>query len=232
VLVVIPTFNEASTLPTLVSQILDLGPEYRVLVVDDNSPDGTGLLADQLAADQPGRVEVLHRPAKAGIGGAYRAGFGRALASDVPLIAQMDADGSHRPADLPRLVQATAEADVVLGSRYVAGGATVGWPRWRKLVSRAGSHYSRLVLGYELHDLTGGFKVFRRDALSGIEPSHITSDGYVFQIETTHRALRRGCRVVEVPITFHDRVAGRSKLSRGIVLEAVVVVWRLRFQKG
>ncbi len=229
ILVAIPTYNERENLPALVRRILNLGPDYAVIIADDNSPDGTGDVADRLAAEHAGRVAVVHRPSKQGIGPAYRAAFTLALTTPAEIIAQMDADHSHDPRDLPRLVEALSCADLALGSRYVAGGSTHGWPFYRKLISRLGGLYARLVLGVPVADLTSGFKAYRRQALEAIALDAIRSDGYCFQIETTYRALQRGCRVVEVPITFVDRVAGKSKLSRRIVLEAMVVVWRLRW---
>jgi dolichol-phosphate mannosyltransferase len=231
VLVVIPTYNERENLPEIVRKVLDLGDGYGVLVVDDNSPDGTGQIADDLAARHPDRVDVLHRPGKEGLGRAYLAGFERALRSGAPLIAQMDADLSHRPDDLRAMVEAmTADTDLVLGSRYIAGGATEGWPWHRKLISRAGGLYAGRVLGMPIRDLTGGFKVWRRELLEAIDLPGITSDGYSFQIETTYRAARRGARIAQVPILFHDRVAGKSKLSRRVVIEAAVKVWQFRLQ--
>lgn len=236
VTVVIPTYNERDNLASLVEQVLALGARYRVLVVDDNSPDGTGALADDLVARFPERVTVLHRPAKAGLGRAYVAGLSHVLATGVPLIAQMDADHSHNPDDLARLVAVIDEPatayDLVLGSRYVPGGSTVGWPWHRKLISRGGGRYAGLILGVPIRDLTGGFKVWRRETLDAIDLPSIRSDGYSFQIETTWRALQHGARVRQVPITFVDRVAGKSKLSRRVVVEAAVLVWRLRFQGG
>ena len=229
VVVVIPTYNERDNLETLVTRLLGLDPGYRVLVVDDGSPDGTGEIADALAAGSRGRVGVLHRPAKAGIGPAYVAGFGVALGNGAPLVAQMDADLSHDPAALATLVAGAASHDLVLGSRYVPGGATVGWPPRRLLLSRFGGWYARAVLGFPVHDPTGGFKVFRREALAALPLDDLRTDGYSFQIETTWRVWRGGGRVLEVPITFIDRVAGASKLSRGIVIEAALVVWRLRW---
>lgn len=228
VTVVVPTYNERPNLERLATGVLGLGPAYALLVVDDASPDGTGVLADALAAAHPGRVTVLHRPGKRGLGPAYVAGFARALAAGTPLIAQMDADLSHDPADLPRLVAATADADLVIGSRYVPGGGTSGWSAWRRALSRAGCAYARRVLGVPIADLTGGFKVWRRQTLAALDLDRIAADGYGFQIETTVRALRAGARVVEVPITFRERVAGRSKLSRRIVAEAALLVWKLR----
>jgi len=229
VIVAIPTYNERENLPSLVQTVLNLGSNYTVIIADDNSPDGTGKVADQLATAHPDRVIVIHRPGKQGIGPAYRAAFALALTMPAEVIAQMDADHSHDPRDLPRLVEALACADLALGSRYVAGGSTNGWPFYRQLISRLGGLYARLVLGVPIADLTSGFKAYRRQALEAIALDAVRSDGYCFQIETTYRALQRGCRVVEVPITFVDRVAGKSKLSRRIVLEAMVVVWRLRW---
>ena len=230
--VVVPTYNERENLGRLVAGVLGLGAGYRLIVVDDASPDGTGELAEALAAAHPGRVRVLHRPAKRGIGPAYAAGFREALGSGADLIAQMDADLSHDPADLPRLVAAAAEHDLVLGSRYVPGGGTAGWPLGRRLLSRLGGRYARAVLGVPIADLTGGFKVWRRATLAALDLGAVRADGYGFQIETTYRALGRGARVAEVPIVFTDRVAGASKLSRRIVLEAAIVVWRLRLERG
>jgi dolichol-phosphate mannosyltransferase len=229
IVVVIPTYNERENIRTLIPAVLALGPCYSVMVVDDNSPDGTGAVVDELAIAAGGRVSVVHRSSKQGIGPAYLDGFRRALAMTPDLIATMDADHSHDPADLVRLVAAAAAADLVLGSRYVEGGQTRGWPVYRRAISRLGGLYADAVLGVSVADLTGGFKVYRRETLAALDLERIRSDGYVFQIETTYRAIRQGFRVVEVPITFVDRVAGKSKLSRRIVAEAIVMVWRLRF---
>jgi dolichol-phosphate mannosyltransferase len=230
--VVIPTYNERENIQLLIPAVLALGENYSVIVADDNSPDGTGQLVDVLAASSPNRISVLHRPEKRGIGPAYVAGFQVALTRFPDLIATMDADLSHQPEDLKLLVAAAADADLVLGSRYVAGGATRGWPRHRRLISRLGGLYARLVLRVAIEDLTGGFKVYRRATLAALDLDRIRSDGYVFQIETSYRAIKLGYRVVEVPITFVDRIAGASKLSRRIVAEAIVMVWRLRFGRG
>jgi dolichol-phosphate mannosyltransferase len=230
VTVIIPTYNERENLASLVTEVLALGSGLRVIVVDDNSPDGTGALANQLATETPGRITVLHRPKKDGIGPAYVAGFTTALETDAEFVATMDADHSHSPADLPRLVKRAKNADLVLGSRYIEGGSTHGWPLIRKLISRLGGIYARLVLGVPVSDLTGGFKVYKRATLAALDLDAIQSDGYVFQIETTYRTLKSGFNVVEEPISFNDRYAGKSKLSRMIVLEAMFVVWKLRFQ--
>lgn len=229
--VVVPTYNEAGSIRTLIERVLALGPRYQLLIVDDSSPDGTGALVERLAEANPDRITLVTRRKKEGIGRAYVEGFGVALASPAELIAQMDADLSHNPSDLPRLVEATSDADLVIGSRYVPGGVTAGWPRHRKLISKVGGLYARVVLGVPIRDLTGGFKVYRRATLESLDIDHIASDGYVFQIETTYKTLLNGFRVIEVPIRFVDRVAGKSKLSRRIVLEAVFVVWKLRLQR-
>jgi dolichol-phosphate mannosyltransferase len=221
---VLPTYNEASNLEAMVGAARAQLPERRrVLVVDDSSPDGTGEIADRLAAAHDD-VEVLHRTAKEGLGPAYVAGFGAALAAGAELVAQMDADFSHDPADLPRLLAAAGSADLVLGSRYVAGGEVEDWGAVRRAISRGGSAYARAALGVGLRDLTSGFKVFRREVLAAIELGSLASLGYAFQVETTYRALRQGFRVVEVPIVFRDRRVGESKMSRRIVAEAA---WRV-----
>jgi dolichol-phosphate mannosyltransferase len=229
IVVVIPTYNERENIQWLVSEVLAVDPRIQVAIVDDNSPDGTGVAADALASAHAGRIDVLHRLAKAGIGPAYVAGFQHALQLQPRLVAQMDADHSHQPEDLRRLIEAAKDADLVLGSRYVPGGATRGWPIHRRAMSRFGGLYARLILGVHVRDLTGGFKVYRVATLASLDLDSLQADGYVFQIETTYRAIKRGYRVVEVPITFTDRVAGKSKLSRGIVIEAMLKVWRLRF---
>jgi dolichol-phosphate mannosyltransferase len=225
---VLPTYNEAENLEAVVRAVRDRLPGPRhVLVVDDASPDGTGRIADRLAADHDD-VEVLHRPRKEGIGPAYAAGFDLALRRGAGRVAQMDADFSHDPNDLPRLLAASEHADLVLGSRYVAGGSVTDWGPVRRLISRGGSAYARAVLGVGIRDLTGGYKVFRREVLEAIEPATIASHGYAFQVETTYRAVRAGFRVVEVPITFADRRVGQSKMSGSIVLEAALRVPALR----
>jgi len=230
ILVVVPTYNERSNIEALILGVLEQGPQYRVLVVDDGSPDGTGDLAAALAAAHPGRVEVIHRSGKGGLGPAYVAGFHRALELAPALIAQMDADFSHDPDTLPRLVAATRDADLVVGSRYVPGGGTGGWPLWRRVLSRLGGNYARAVLRAPTTDMTSGFKVWRPATLESIAIERLHSDGYAFTIEATWRAMQHGARVVEVPIIFTDRIAGASKLSRRIVVEAALLVWKLRWE--
>lgn len=227
---VIPTYDEADNIEALVAAALaNLPAPRRVLVVDDSSPDGTGEIADGIAAGNPD-VEVLHRPTKAGIGPAYVAGFELALAGGADLVAQMDADFSHDPTDLPRLLAAADDADLVLGSRYVDGGAVAQWGPVRRAISRGGSAYARGILGVEIRDLTGGFKVFRRAVLEEIDLGSISAAGYAFQVETTYRAIRAGFRVEEVPITFHDRRVGESKMSSRIVAEAALRVPAMRLR--
>ena len=223
----LPTYDERENLERMVRALCELG--VAVLVIDDNSPDGTGELADRLAAELH-HVEVLHREHKEGLGPAYLAGFRRVLGGDAELIVQIDCDFSHDPADVPRLVEAAGDADLVLGSRYVAGGSVQNWGFVRRLVSAGGSLYARILLGVGIHDLTGGFKCFRREVLETIDLDAVSSRGYAFQIETTYRALRDGFRVVEVPITFVDRERGGSKMSRAIVLEAIWKVPALRLR--
>lgn len=233
VVVVIPTYNERENIASLVTSLLALMPDLRILVVDDASPDGTGELADQLSRDASGRVSVLHRLGKEGLGRAYVAGFQRALAMETSHIAQMDADHSHRPEDLQEMIRVAAEtgADLVLGSRYIEGGRTIGWPWHRRLISRFGGWYSGLIVGVGVKDLTGGFKVWKRETLEDIHLESIHADGYSFQVETTYRALSRDHSFSQVPITFHDRVAGKSKLSRRVVLEAALLAWQLRWRQ-
>ena len=222
--VILPTYEEAGNLEPLVRSLLAIVPEARVLVVDDASPDGTGAVADALAAEHA-TVAVLHRPRKAGLGRAYQAGFAHALAAGATVVVQMDADHSHDPADLERLLaHVAAGADLVLGSRYVPGGGIAAWGRARRLVSRAGSAYARRVLGVRVRDLTGGYKAFRAEALEASGYRGVRAQGYAFQVELTYRALRLGLRVEEVPIVFRERAHGRSKLTAPIALEAA---WRV-----
>jgi dolichol-phosphate mannosyltransferase len=223
----LPTYDERENLAPVLAAIHEVVPAVDVLVVDDDSPDGTGRLADELAARDP-RVHVLHRAAKQGLGRAYLAGFAWALERGYPLVLEMDADFSHDPRHLPALLAASGGADLVLGSRYVPGGGTVNWGLRRRLISRAGSLYARTLLGVPVRDLTGGFKCFRREVLEAVDLPSVECSGYAFQIELTWRAIRRGFRVVEVPIVFADRRVGRSKMSRRIVLEAIHKVWRMR----
>jgi dolichol-phosphate mannosyltransferase len=236
-LIVIPTYNERECLPQIVPAVRAAIPEAAVLVVDDGSPDGTGALADQLAAADA-RVRVLHRAAKGGLGAAYLAAFQQALAAPAhgggwDRIVQMDADFSHDPNDVPRLLAALdAGADLAIGSRYVAGGGTENWGLGRRLVSRGGGLYARGVLGVGIHDLTAGFKAWRASTLRGIQLGAVSARGYGFQIEMTFRALRNDFRVVEVPIRFIDRRVGQSKMSGSIFFEALTLVWQLRTRIG
>ena len=226
----LPTYNERENLERMVRALGEVLPAGgSVLVIDDNSPDGTGRIADRLAAELPW-LDVLHRPLKQGLGRAYVDGFRHALAGGAELVLELDCDFSHDPADVPRLIAAVEEgADLALGSRYVAGGGTANWGLVRRLISRGASVYTRVLL-MPIHDATGGFKCFRREVLEAIELETIDAAGYVFQIETTYRALRKGFRVVEVPIRFVDRTEGRSKMSRAIVLEAIWKVPLLRLR--
>jgi dolichol-phosphate mannosyltransferase len=228
---VLPTYDEADNLEAVVAAIrAHLPAERRVLIVDDNSPDGTGRIADRLTAAHED-VSVLHRERKEGLGPAYVAGFRQALAAGAELIVQMDADFSHAPGDLPRLLAAAERADLVLGSRYVVGGGVAEWGPARRLISRGGSAYARAMLGLGVRDLNGGFKVFRRPVLEAIELDTIRSLGYAFQVETTYRAARAGFRVVEVPIVFYDRRVGESKMSGSIVVEAALRIPMMRLTR-
>jgi dolichol-phosphate mannosyltransferase len=229
---ILPTYNEAENLErfvrAVVPQLAGAAPDgYRILVVDDNSPDGTGRIADRLAAESDA-VEVLHRTAKEGLGQAYLAGFARALEGGAARVMEMDSDFSHDPADIPRLLAAVDDADLALGSRYVAGGRVEDWGPMRRFVSRGGCWYARMVLGLEVRDLTGGFKCFRREVLEAIDLPTVRSQGYAFQVELTYRTVRQGFRVTEVPITFRDRQQGTSKMSARIAVEAVWLVPALR----
>ena len=228
---ILPTYNEADNLENMVRAALprlaEASPEHHILVVDDNSPDGTGGIADRLAAEID-EVEVLHRPGKQGLGRAYLAGFERALDQGAERLIEMDCDFSHDPADLPRLIRAADDADLVLGSRYVPGGGVERWGVVRRALSRWGSLYAQVLLGLHLRDLTGGFKCFRRSVLERLDLEGIAADGYGFQIEMTYHAVQAGFRVVEVPIVFRDRRVGQSKMSARIALEAVWKVPALR----
>lgn len=223
VLVVMPTYDERDNLGAVLARLHAAVPAADVLVVDDASPDGTGELADALAAADP-RVSVLHRPGKGGLGAAYVAGFTVALQGGHRIVVEMDADGSHAPEDLPALLDALDDADVVLGSRYVPGGAVLNWPAHREWLSRGGNLYSRLALGVPIRDITGGYRVFRRQVLEELDLADVASQGYCFQVDVAYRAVQAGFRVREVPITFAEREQGRSKMSRAIVGEAL---WRV-----
>jgi dolichol-phosphate mannosyltransferase len=223
VLVIIPTYNESENIADIVGRLRAAVPEVDVLVADDNSPDGTGKIADGLA-ERDGHVQVLHRKGKEGLGAAYIAGFRWGIDRGYDVLVEMDADGSHQPEQLPRLLEALRDADLVLGSRWVPGGSVVNWPAYRKFISRGGSTYSRLMLGLAQRDITGGYRAFRKATLEGIGMDEVASQGYCFQVDLAWRAARRGFRVVEVPITFVERERGNSKMSRGIVVEAL---WRV-----
>ena len=223
VTVVIPTYNESDNIRLITARVRSAVLAADLLIVDDNSPDGTGQIADELAAaDQ--HIHVLHRSAKAGLGAAYIAGFEAALADGYDTIVEMDADGSHQPEELPDLLAALGSADIVLGSRWMAGGKTLNWPKSRELLSRAGNAYARMMLGTPLRDITGGYRAYRASALSKIGLENIESVGYCFQIDLVRRAVQAGLTVAEVPITFVERINGASKMSKAIVLEAL---WRV-----
>lgn len=228
ILIITPTYNERENLQRLTTEVHRILPEAHMLIVDDNSPDGTGDLAEGLAASDS-RISVLHRAGKLGLGTAYVAGFKYALANGYDLIFEMDADFSHRPEHLPEFLEAIENADVVLGCRYMEGGGTEDWGLMRRLLSRGGNLYARTLLSLPFRDLTGGFKCFRREVLEGIDLDSLESAGYAFQIELTHRAHRAGFRIAETPIIFPDRTLGHSKMSRKIVAEALVRVWGIRF---
>ncbi|HEX8855124.1 MAG TPA: polyprenol monophosphomannose synthase [Thermoleophilaceae bacterium] len=231
---VLPTYNEAENiepfLRAVVPRLAEAAPAHRVLIVDDNSPDGTGEIADRLAAELD-PVEVMHRAGKEGLGRAYLAGFARALDAGADRVMEMDSDFSHDPADVPRLLAACERADIALGSRYVRGGGVVNWPLHRRLLSKGGSWYARHVLGVGVRDLTGGFKCIHRRVLEQLDMRSIQADGYGFQIEVTYRAIQAGFKVEEVPITFKERERGASKMTPWIALEAVWKVPALRFRR-
>lgn len=232
VLVVIPTYNEADNVRPITERVRAAVPQADVLIADDNSPDGTGTLADELAAADS-QVFVLHRPGKQGLGAAYVAGFGWAEERGYDAVVEMDADGSHAPEQLPRLLDAARTADVVIGSRWVAGGEVLNWPRHRWVVSQCGNLYTRLALGMPVRDATGGFRVYRLTVLDKIDYTSVSSQGYSFQVELTWRAFREGFRIVEVPITFAEREQGASKMNASIVREALwrVTVWGVRARR-
>lgn len=223
VLVIIPTYDERENLPLIVDRLLTAVPQVHVLVADDSSPDGTGRIADGIAAADS-RVQVLHRTTKNGLGAAYVAGFAWGLERGYQVLVEMDADGSHAPEQLPRLLDALNHADVVLGSRYVAGGSVVNWPKRREILSRGGNLYSRLALGVRIYDITGGYRAYRSEVLRALTLDDIESHGYCFQVDLAWRAVQAGFRVTEVPITFTEREIGTSKMSGGIVREALLKV--------
>ena len=233
IVVLIPTYNERENLPVIVSRLRAAVPTADVLVLDDSSPDGTGAIADQLAADD-GQVQVLHRKSKEGLGAAYLAGFAWALDKGYDALVEMDADGSHQPEQLPTLLAALANADVVLGSRWVHGGSVVNWPISRKALSVGANLYTRVLLGMPIGDATGGYRVYRASALRSMDLHDVASAGYCFQVDLVWRAVRRGLSVVEVPITFVEREIGESKMSEGIVREALrnITVWGASYRLG
>jgi dolichol-phosphate mannosyltransferase len=223
ILVIVPTYNERDNIETIIDRVLQSVPDANVLVADDGSPDGTGKIADELAMSDS-RVHVLHRTEKAGLGAAYIAGFGWGLDRDYDVFVEMDADGSHAPEQLPRLLAALRNADLVLGSRWVAGGTVVNWPKSRELLSRSANLYTRVALGIPVRDATGGYRAYRRRVLESIDLAGVSSQGYCFQVDLAWRAVLAGFRVVEVPITFADRERGESKMSGAVVREAL---WRV-----
>ncbi|MFE5210799.1 polyprenol monophosphomannose synthase [Streptomyces sp. NPDC056600] len=232
-LVIIPTYNEADNVAPIVRRVRAAVPEAHVLVADDNSPDGTGKIADELAAEDD-QVRVLHRKGKEGLGAAYLAGFRWGIENGFDVLVEMDADGSHQPEELPRLLTALKGADLVLGSRWVPGGRVVNWPRSREFISRGGSLYSRVLLDVPIRDVTGGFRAFRRTTLEGLGLSDVASQGYCFQVDLARRAVKAGYHVVEVPITFVEREHGDSKMSRDILVEALwrVTAWGVTERAG
>lgn len=233
VLVLIPTYNERDNLPRIVARVRAATPEVDILVLEDNSPDGTGEVADALAASDPA-VHVMHRPGKTGLGAAYLAGFQWALSHGYDAAVEMDADGSHQPEQLPRLLEAGRFADVVIGSRWAPGGSVVNWPAHRKALSRGGNLYVNAMLGISVADATAGYRLYRRSALESIDLAGVSSAGYCFQVDMTWRAVQAGLRIVEVPIEFVERAVGDSKMSQAIVVEALrnVTVWGLQKRAG
>ena len=233
VLVIIPTYNEAENVQPIVKRVRAAVPDADVLVADDNSPDGTGKLADELAGTDE-QVHVLHRQGKEGLGAAYLAGFQWGIDHDYDVLVEMDADGSHQPEELPRLLTALKGADLVLGSRWIPGGRVVNWPKSREILSRGGSTYSRLMLDVPIRDVTGGYRAFRRQTLEGLGMGDVASAGYCFQVDLAWRAVKAGFHVVEVPITFVERERGDSKMSRNIVVEALwrVTAWGVGARAG
>jgi len=233
IVVIIPTYNEAENLPLIVQRVRTAVPTVDILVADDNSPDGTGDIADELAAADS-CIKVMHRQGKEGLGAAYLAGVAWAIDNGYDAVVEMDADGSHQPEQLPRLLKALEDADLVLGSRWVPGGAVQNWPKSREFLSRGGSTYTRLALGIDVHDATGGYRAFRTSALQSLNLDQVESAGYCFQIDLAWRALQAGLSIREVPITFVEREIGESKMSQSIVLEALwrVTVWGAKHRYG
>jgi dolichol-phosphate mannosyltransferase len=229
-LVVMPTFNERESLPVTLAGLLDLVPDVDVLIVDDASPDGTGALADEIAA-KDSRVQVLHRSTKNGLGGAYLAGFEWAFENAYDQIVEMDADGSHQPQDLLRLLARAGEADLVIGSRWVSGGSVRNWPWYRKLISKSGTFYASIMLGSQIRDITAGFRVYNAEFLKSLDLAGVAARGYGFQVEMAWRSEAAGGIILEVPITFVERTMGSSKMSTGIVLEALWLVTKWAFKK-
>lgn len=230
-LIVMPTYNERENLPRMAQQLLQLPAKVDLLVVDDNSPDGTGKLADELAAQHP-EIHVLHRAVKNGLGRAYLAGFQWALERNYEFVFEMDGDFSHNPNDVPVLLDAAKDADLVLGSRYINGIRIINWPLGRLMLSKSAAAYVQIITGMPITDPTGGYKCFRRRALEALDLAAVQSNGYSFQIELTHKLWRQGYRIAEVPIIFTERVQGHSKMAGHIVSEALWMVWRLWFQNG
>lgn len=232
-LLVIPTYNESAGISSLLNLVMETHPTLNVLVVDDASPDGTGALANDHAASND-RIDVLHRESKLGLGSAYIAGFKLGLEREFDLFLEMDADLSHDPADIPRLIEAASLADLAIGSRYVSGGAVVGWSAGRHLLSRSANTYARALLGFPIRDSTSGFRCYRREVLEAVGLGSVESEGYAFQIDLAYRAWRLGFDVVEIPITFRERSTGRSKMSRNIIMEGILSVtgWGLRDLPG
>ena len=230
-LVVVPTFNERANLPTLIAGLMQ-HPNVKVMVVDDQSPDGTGEVADVLAREHAGRIEVMHRTERRGLGRSYIDGIRKAIREPVDVVCQMDADLSHDPASLPDLVAATDRADVVIGSRYIPGGRILNWPLWRRVLSRFANAYIRIVTRLSARDCTSGYRCWRREALAGLPLDRFISDGYSFLVEMLYVASQRGCRIGEVPITFVERRQGESKLSRAVLLESAITPWRLIATRG
>jgi len=229
ILVIIPTYNEKENIKELISRVLSQNENINILIIDDNSPDGTGEIVDEIAKNN-NRVEVIHRPGKMGLGSAYIQGFKKALLNGADVIFEMDADFSHNPDDIPKLLEKTNEYDVVIGSRYINGISVVNWPLKRLVISMGASLYTRLITGMKIKDCTAGFKCFKRKVLESINLDKIKSNGYSFQIEMNYRALEKGFKIGEVPIIFIDRHTGTSKMSKKIIWEAIFIVWRLRIE--